>query len=387
MLKTLAVLLFTGCVFAQTPDTAVIQGRVLDQGHGAIAGARIAARNLQTGLERSAESDSAGGFSMAGLPVSGAYEITASKSGFADARLRDITLTGGATATVNLEMNVAGAQSTIEVTGVAGEVRTDAPQVNTSLQGEQIRDLPLLSRRITNVPLLNAANRPAISQGDVFINQTLFTTNGAGRRQARFEVDGGTDNDSWGRQTIFSTLPVTAVQEMTVLTNAFSAEYGASTGGVVNIVTRTGGDNFTAMSWSCGARMLRRRRYRIHRSQRHQRQPVTSDTLGQSAASLCGPIGAHTHFFTAGEFSRQDGARRSPRRSRRESSSDTIAAGWHFSAWTIKSTTGTICSSAAMSTASTIPIRTARWAATTCRRWIAFSGDGRTRHNSERRRC
>ena len=44
--------------------------------------------------------------------------------------------------------------------------------------------MPLLSRRISNLPMLNAANRPAISQGDVFMNQTLFTTNGAGRRQA-----------------------------------------------------------------------------------------------------------------------------------------------------------------------------------------------------------
>src|SRR5258708_9164508 len=103
---------------------------------------------------------------------------------------------------------------------------------------------PLLNRKITYLPLLNAANRPATNQGDVFINQNLFTTNGAGRRQTWFEVDGTTGNDSWGRQTIFTTLPLLAVQEMEVLVNGFSAEYGGSTGSAVNIVSKSGGDQF-----------------------------------------------------------------------------------------------------------------------------------------------
>ena len=74
------------------------------------------------------------------------------------------------------------------------------------------------------------------------MNQNLFTTNGSGRRQTWFEVDGSTGNDSWGRQTIFATVPISAVQEMTVLTNSFSAEYGASAGGAISIVTRSGGN-------------------------------------------------------------------------------------------------------------------------------------------------
>src|SRR5438270_11596046 len=76
------------------------------------------------------------------------------------------------------------------------------------------------------------------------MNQNMFTTNGSGRRQTAFVVDGGTGNDSWGRQTIFTNLPQEAVQEMTVLENAFSAEYGATSGGVVNIVTKSGGNQY-----------------------------------------------------------------------------------------------------------------------------------------------
>src|SRR5207302_8460600 len=134
------------------------------------------------------------------------------------------TLVAGATAEVNLQLSVAGGQTQVTVTGVAGEVRTDAPQLGTRLEAAQVDETPLLGRKITALPLLNAANRPAINQGDVFINQTLFTTNGSGRRQTSWIVDGSNGNDSWGRQTIFTNVPLTAVQEMTVLENAFSAE-------------------------------------------------------------------------------------------------------------------------------------------------------------------
>src|SRR5215475_538034 len=115
------------------------------------------------------------------------------------------------------------------------------PQLGDRFGEAQIHQTPLPNNRITYMPMLNAANRPAINQGDVFMNQNLFTTNGSGRRQTSWVVDGSTGNDSWGRQTIFTNIPLTAVSEMTVLANAFSAEYGATTGGVVNVVTKTGG--------------------------------------------------------------------------------------------------------------------------------------------------
>ena len=118
-----------------------------------------------------------------------------------------MTLAGGANADLHVQLNVAGGQTQVTVTGVADEIRTDAPQLGQRLDAEQMESTPLLDRKITYLPLLNAANRPAINQGDVFMNENLFTTNGAGRRQTWFEVDGGTDNDSWGRQTLFSNIP------------------------------------------------------------------------------------------------------------------------------------------------------------------------------------
>jgi hypothetical protein len=177
---------------AQTPDTARITGKVTDASKAPVAGVHIVLKNSQTNLQRSATTDASGAYFFEGLPVAGRYEIDASKQGFADAKVADIALEGGATATIGLQLNVAAGQTRVTVTGVAGEVRSDEPQLGTVLDEQQIEETPLPNQRITFLPMLNAANRPAINQGDVFMNENLFTSNGAGRRQAWFEVDGAT---------------------------------------------------------------------------------------------------------------------------------------------------------------------------------------------------
>jgi len=184
------------CLAAQTPDTATIHGHVVDQSQAVVAGVQVTAKNTLTGHERTVQTTAGGNFTLAGLPIAGKYNITASKAGFATGNLTGITLAGGTTAELNLQLNVAGGETQVTVTGVVGEVQTDAPQVGTRLGPVQIEQTPLPNRKITALPLLNAANRPAINQGDVFMNQFLFTTNGGGRRQTTFEVDGSTANDS-----------------------------------------------------------------------------------------------------------------------------------------------------------------------------------------------
>ncbi|HEV2688000.1 MAG TPA: TonB-dependent receptor [Bryobacteraceae bacterium] len=304
----LVVVLCLGAA-AQTPDTATIQGQVVDSSHAVVAGARVTAKNTVTGIERTAESRASGKFTLAGLPVTGKYDLIAAKPGFVDSHLNGLTLAGGTTAQVNIQLNVAGGQTEVTVTGEAGEVRTDEPQLGVRLDSHDMESTPLLNRKITYLPLLNAANRPAINQGDIFMNQNLFTTNGAGRRQTTFEVDGATGNDSWGRQTIFSTLPLTSAQEMTVLTNAFSAEYGGSTGSVVNIVTKSGGNQFHGELlelWRPSATAAALSGFTTANAA--SGNDLTSDTLGQSALMLSGPIGSsgRTHFLFAGEYSREN---------------------------------------------------------------------------------
>jgi hypothetical protein len=195
------------------------------------------------------------------------------------------------------------------VTGVAGEVGSDEPQLGDRLGSVQLEQTPLLNRRITYLPLLNAANRPALNQGDVFMNQNLFTTNGSGRRQTAWIVDGSTGNDSWGRQTIFTNVPQGAVQEMTVLENAFSAEYGATTGGVVNLVTKTGGNRYhgdVLGLWRPSDTAAKLSGFTANTATGGNQ--VVTDSLGQLGASFSGPVPGidRTHFFFAGEYSRQN---------------------------------------------------------------------------------
>jgi hypothetical protein len=304
---SLACLTFPLFLAAQTPDTATIHGQVVDPSHAAAPGVAVTVKNAQTGLQRTAQSDSGGAFSLEALPVAGVYEITASKQGFADAHLSGLQLQGGTTAFLDLQLSVAGGNSAVTVTGVSGEVRTDQPQIGVYLSARDAEETPLLNNRITFLPMLSAANRPAINQGDVFMNQNLFTTNGAGRRQAWFEVDGSTGNDSWGRQTIFTNLPLDTVEEMTILVNAFSAEYGGSTGSAVNIVTRGGGSNFHGSVYgnfrpgSTSAKLSG-----FTSTNAASGNDIAEDVLYQSGLSLSGPISQHTQFFFAGEDSEEN---------------------------------------------------------------------------------
>ena len=301
--------LFPLCLLAQTPDTATLRGTVMDPSHAAVADAEVRLENTRTGGKRMARTDRTGGFSFAGIPVAGRYELAAGKPGFEDAHVRDLTLAGGTAADLTLTLAASGGRTEVRVIGTAGEVRADQPQLGDRLDARDIGETPLLNRRITYLPLLNAANRPAINQGDVFMNQNLFTTNGAGRRQTWFEVDGASGNDSWGRQTIFSNLPLDAVEEVTVLENGFSAEYGGGTGSAINIVTRSGGSQLHGELlelWRPSAAEAALSGFNATNAA--SGNDLTNDTLGQSAASLSGPLGGRTHFFLSGEFSREDKA-------------------------------------------------------------------------------
>jgi len=195
------------------------------------------------------------------------------------------------------------------VTGAAGDVRTDEPQLGDYLSATHAEETPLLNERITYLPLLDAANRPAINQGDIFMNENLFTTNGTGRRQTWFEVNGTNAVDAWGRQTIFSNISLGSVQEMTVLTNAFSAEYGFTAGSVVNIVTKSGGNEYHGYVLG----LWRPSDIEAHlsgftSSNATSGNDVTSDTLRQTSAAFSGPLGDKTQFFANGEYSWQNRA-------------------------------------------------------------------------------
>jgi len=296
---------------AQTPDTAALRGGVSGPIGEPLSGASVAIEDARHHPVRTLQTNAQGTFAAEGLPVGSPLEVSAAYPGFAAATSGMIVLAAGATASVQLRMQIAAARTEVRVMGEAGAVRTDEPQLGDRLTARQMQSMPLLNRRITWLPLLNAANRPAINQGDVFMNQDLFTANGTGRRQTWFEVDGANGNDAWGRQTIFTNVPLDAIAEMTVLDNAFAADYGFGEGAVVNIVTRSGGDSYhgdVLGLWRPSAPEAKLSGFSATTAT--SGNDITNDTLAQGAATMSGPLapGWRTFFLGSGEYSYQNRA-------------------------------------------------------------------------------
>lgn len=285
---------------AQTVNTGTLRGRVLDQSGAAVGGAALEVTNLATGIRRRTQTDEAGFFLLPGLSVTGGYSLTCVKSGFADEKVESVELRAGETAEAVVTLRPRGEQSTVTVYGTTDGIRSDSSQLGVRLDAAKLDETPVAGRKLTSFVLLNSAVRPARGTGDLFLNNTLFVANGSGRRQTTFSLDGSTGDDAWGRQTIFTNVPLSSVQEATVLTNAFSAEYGRTAGGVYNVVTRTGTNDFHGEFyglWRPGGVQARA----------PLATRTTEDTLGQYSGQVSGPIFKdRTHFLVSAEYNRQN---------------------------------------------------------------------------------
>ena len=224
---------------AQTPNTGTVLVTVVDQTAAIIKDAKISVVNLATGAVREGMSGAEGTLTVPALSLTGQYKVTVSKAGFNTEEVTGLVLRSGETATVKVKLVASGGKSDVTVFGTKEGVRAD-PQIGRSIDSERIDEVPILGRKVTSVPLLNAAFRQAKGTGDLFVNATYFTTGSGSRRTTTFTLDGANNDEAWGRQTAIATVPIGAVQEMTVLSNAFSAEYGWTAGPAVNIVTKSG---------------------------------------------------------------------------------------------------------------------------------------------------
>ena len=306
--------------FAQAPNTSAIVVVVTDQSGGVVRDASVSVVNTRTGATRDATTGSDGSVTLSGLAVGGPYTIAVTKSGFAPESSRGIELRAGETATVKVKLLVGTEQAEVTVYGTAEGVRTD-PQMGQRLDSRRIDATPILGRKITSLPLLNSTFRSAKGTGDLFVNATYFVTAAGGRRETAVTVDGASDDEGWGRQTALITLPLGSVQEMSALTNAFSAEFGWTAGPALNIITKSGSndlhgealymgrpaaweaksfstDNFCAPSVaSCAA----------PDTLTSMRPADVPDVLHQFSGSLGGAIAKdRTFYFVTDDYTRQD---------------------------------------------------------------------------------
>jgi hypothetical protein len=228
-----------GPASAQSPNNAAMIVLVSDQSGAVVPGAAVAVTNAETGAVRAGVSGDDGRSTFSALPLTGTYRVTVTKPGFTDLALDAIALRGGETATLRVKLLASGGSSEITVYGTTEGVRADS-QIGRRLDDAAIEEIPILGRKVTSLPLINSAFRQAKGTGDLFVNATYFVTASGGRRQTTVKLDGATNDEAWGRQTMIATVPVGAIQEMSALSNAFSAEFGWTSGPALNIVTKAG---------------------------------------------------------------------------------------------------------------------------------------------------
>jgi len=298
---TLVLLPFSFLASAQTPDTGSIRGQILDPNGAAIVGANVSATNRLTGFHRQTTTDERGLYAITNLPLTGSYKVSVSFKGFAAKELDEVVLRASVTADINVTLAPDVTRTEVTVTGTSDAVKSDSAQLDVRLDAKKIEETPVFGRKTTNLVLPVSAIRSARGTGDLFLNNFLFIIDGGGRRQTNFIIDGGTGDDSWGRQTIFTNIPLSALQEFTVLTNSLSAQYGRSAGGAVNLVTKSGTNenhgDFVGLWRPPGLQA------RPPASTLNQRTP---DQLAQLSGMFSGPIVKdHTHFLLAAEFNDQ----------------------------------------------------------------------------------
>jgi hypothetical protein len=234
------MLTMTGlAALGQSPNTASMNITVVDQNGAVVRGAKVSVVNTATGAAREAVSSDEGTATIAALALTGKYKVTVTMTGFTAQDVSGLELRAGETATVKVKLVASGGQSEVTVYGTTEGVRT-SPQIGVPLRTDQINETPILGRKTSTLPLLNSAFRQGKGTGDLFVNQTYFITGVGSRRATTFTLDGASNDEGWGRQTAIATIPIGAIQEISILTNAFSSEFGWTSGPALNIVTKSG---------------------------------------------------------------------------------------------------------------------------------------------------
>ncbi len=244
VLRLVAILLALQCGLAARADAqatgAVVLGTVLDDQGAVLPGVTLTIRNVESGLTRSLVTDGSGNFRIAGLPP-GRYDLSAELQGFGKQEIRGLTLTIGLEARQDIKMGVQSVQETVTVTAQAAVVETTRTEVAAVITTQQIESLPIEGRQPVSLALLlpgttTDATRPRRANANIgggTVNQA----------QTAFHVDGGMNwSNNAGEPRV--DVPTSAVREFKVNVSQASAEFGGNTGGVVNIITKSGTNRF-----------------------------------------------------------------------------------------------------------------------------------------------
>jgi Carboxypeptidase regulatory-like domain/TonB dependent receptor-like, beta-barrel/TonB-dependent Receptor Plug Domain len=233
---------------------ASLSGTVMDMSGAVIPGATVSITNTATGGSRDVPTDKDGFYTAPNL-IPGPYQISVSATGFATAVQSGVVLTVGAQQVLNVTMQVGTTTEKVQVTGEAPAVQLATSSVSAEVNSTTVRELPLNGRSWTDLATLQPGvdaieTQPSFASGTDRGNRGFgaqLTISGARPQENNYRLDGISLND-YGNggpgNVLGGNMGVDAIQEFSVLTSNYSAEYGKTAGGVVNAITRSGTNQF-----------------------------------------------------------------------------------------------------------------------------------------------
>jgi hypothetical protein len=266
------VMLFFVISAAAQVNTATLSGTVVDpQGLG-IKGATITLENSATGAQRTADADDDGRYNLVGL-TPGTYLMTvAGSAGFGKYENPAVVLTVGENAILNPQLSLSGVSQTVTVSSETAPIETTKTEVSQTVEQRRINNLPINGRNYINFTLTNSQTTRDVSPTIGPAPNSGLNVNGARARSNMVSVDGAdaVDNSVNG---IRATVSQEAVQEFQLILSNYNAEYGRATGGVINIVTKSGGNDIHGDAFG----FFRNKAFQARNAFSGQIDPITGD--------------------------------------------------------------------------------------------------------------
>ena len=297
------VVMSASSLMAQT-FRGTILGTVTDESGAVISGAKITVHNVNTGQDRTAQTSADGSYSVPELPI-GTYTVTVSQSGFHASATNDVVVDVATERRVDVVLKPGEVSQTVEVSGEAlPQVETTSAELGGTLTSGAIENLPVNGRDYTKLIYLNPGVAGSPDQiSDSPGSYGTFSMNGSRGRSNNYLLDGTDMNDGYRNDPAINEagvfgdpatiLPIDAVAELRVLSN-YEAEYGRNSGAVINIVTKSG----TNQWHGSGLEYLRTDKLgaRNYFNSEGGKNPFHNNQFG---ASFGGPIVKDKTFFYA----------------------------------------------------------------------------------------
>ncbi|HMO82105.1 MAG TPA: TonB-dependent receptor [Pyrinomonadaceae bacterium] len=220
--------------------TSSITGRVVDGQGNVVPGAKVVVTNRATGAERTVVTNSSGDYVVTNLPP-GRYDVTAEAATFSRALIEDVEINVGGRQNVNFSLQPGNIEETVTITSTPPLVETTRSELDTSISPREIENLPLLNRTFAGLSVIAPEARPVGTFDPTKTRVGTIAFNGGDGRQVNVNVDGG-DNKDNVVGSLLQNFSYESIQEFQVGQHQWTADQGRSVGGVVNVITKSGGN-------------------------------------------------------------------------------------------------------------------------------------------------